>query len=216
MLYKSVNILLLLLSQKMPGAKYSTPNYYSQKGEGGDEDYFTSPHILQRGAGIGLGGAKYFTSDQFVQRGRRIGSIFRTIGKFLLPVAKKVVSVGKRVAKSDVVRNVGEELKKTAVEAGLDLAQAALEGDDLEESAAKSMSTAKQRVRDVLSDEIDKKRRKFVDGPVSRSNKKNNKKKKKKVKKAVYASKVRKSRLPRPRSRSPDALDSDSDIFDTE
>ena len=133
---------------------------FIQRGRGIDRIYHGDA-LIQRGRGIGLGSYKYYESPYFIQRGHGLGSLFRSIGSFLIPVAKKIFpaakSVAKKVVKSQAAKNIAKELKDSAIDAGLNLAETALTGGDLKESAKAGFEGAKKRVTKAAKREIDKK-----------------------------------------------------------
>ena len=82
------------------------------------------------------------------QSGAGLGNLFRSFFRWIVPAgkaalkrgaaagkeaAKKSLEVGKRAAGSQLVKSAAETLKKDAINAGIDIAQAAITGGDVSE-----------------------------------------------------------------------------------
>ena len=78
-------------------------------------------------------------SEYYVMRGSGIGSIFSNIFRGLIPLAKKLFTVGKTVAQSPAGRKILKAAKRTAMETGLDIAHDTLEGQNLNSVANKNL-----------------------------------------------------------------------------
>jgi len=78
-------------------------------------------------------------SDYHVMRGSGIGSIFSNIFRGLVPLAKNLFSVGKRAVMSKTGQQVMKAAKRTAMDAGLDIVNDVLDGENLKASAKKNL-----------------------------------------------------------------------------
>lgn len=81
-------------------------------------------------------------SEYYSMRGSGIGSIFSNIFRGLLPLAKKLFSVGKAAAQSPAGRKILKAAKKTALDTGLDIAHDTLEGENVK-------TVAKRKIKGV-------------------------------------------------------------------
>lgn len=101
--------------------------------------YYTSPAFLQMGSGRRALNA---------HTGAGFGSFFSSIGKMIMPMAKKAISsgakIGNKIVKSDIVQRIAKDFKNTAAKTGLDLAATALAGDASREGA-------KTKIKDSLN-----------------------------------------------------------------
>lgn len=88
-------------------------------------------------------------SDLYHMRGSGIGGIFSSIVRMLVPFAKTLFGVGKRVAASPIGKQVLKSAKRSAVKAGLDLAQDTLAGENVGKSIKRR---AKQAGKQMLDD----------------------------------------------------------------
>ncbi len=94
---------------------------------------------------------RYHRSDYYLMRGSGIGSVFSNIFTGLIPLASKLgkaamrlithpnsVALGKKLGKS-----VASAAKRTAVDAGLEMANAALRGENVGKAARTSLGPKK-------------------------------------------------------------------------
>jgi hypothetical protein len=88
-----------------------------------------------------------FHRGPYLQRGRGVGSVLAAIFRNVAPTLK---FLGKRALSSDVVRNVGGTLAKSAIRGGLNFAADALNGGNLKESAAANLQTAKRELSSTV------------------------------------------------------------------
>jgi outer membrane biosynthesis protein TonB len=72
----------------------------------------------------------------YIQRGRGIGSIFRSIGQFVLPA---VSTLGKNLLSSPITKSVLKTVKNSAIDAGLNLAADTLAGKNIPQSLITSL-----------------------------------------------------------------------------
>jgi len=98
-------------------------------------------------------------SDVLLMRGSGIGSIFTNIFRGLIPFAKQIFSVGKKVAKSNTGQSLIKSAKNHAIKAGLDIATDALQGKNIKQAAKKSLKRAGQDLVTDVSEELMKKTR---------------------------------------------------------
>ena len=85
-------------------------------------------------------------------RGSGVGAIFSSIFRHLIPLTKSAVSVGKKVLNTKTGDRVLKAVKGPAMQAGLDIAKDALEGENVLKSIGKhSKKAGKEAVRNVLS-----------------------------------------------------------------
>ena len=92
-------------------------------------------------------------------RGSGIGSIFSNIFRGLIPLAKGLFKVGRKVAASDGGQRILKAAKQSAINAGIDIAHDALQGENIKQSALKNMKQAKQNVFNSIDEEIMAKRK---------------------------------------------------------
>ena len=82
-------------------------------------------------------------------RGSGIGSIFSSVFRTLIPIAKSIFGITKKAAASPIGQQVMRAAKRSAVKAGIDLAQDTLAGENVGKSIKKR---ARQAGRQVLED----------------------------------------------------------------
>lgn len=124
-------------------------------------------------------------SDRYYMRGSGVGSIFSTIFRRLVPLAKNVVNTGLNFAQSKTGKKFIKGAKRTALDAGLNIAHDALQGQNLKQSVTKRLKNAgEELIEDIRGKPKRRKRRKKVIAKKYRggSTKKKPKKKKKKKK----------------------------------
>ncbi len=95
-------------------------------------------------------------SDLLLMRGSGVGSIFSNIFRGLIPLAKTVFSVVKKVAKSSAGQSLIKSAKNHAIKAGLDIANDALQGKNIKKAAKKSMKRAGQDLITDVSEQLKK------------------------------------------------------------
>jgi hypothetical protein len=83
----------------------------------------------------------------YLQRGRGVGSVLSALFRRVTPALKMM---GRQVAGSKVVRDIGGTLLNSAVQGGLNFAADALNGENLKESAATSVTTAKRELAKTI------------------------------------------------------------------
>ena len=72
-------------------------------------------------------------SDYYLMRGAGIGSIFSNIFRGLVPILGKLITVGKQSAKSEIGKSVIKAAKRSALDAGLNIAHDTLKGKKLKD-----------------------------------------------------------------------------------
>lgn len=77
-------------------------------------------------------------------RGSGVGSIFSSIFRHLIPIASSIFGIGKKVLQTKTGERVLEAVKRPAMQAGLDIAKDALDGENLLKSIKKHGKTAGQ------------------------------------------------------------------------
>lgn len=108
-----------------------------------------SNHNHMRGGGIHrsdryvMRGSGFHTSSQYEMRGSGIGSIFSNIFRKIIPFAKRLFGFGKQVIQSPTGQQVLKAAKRTAVDAGLNIAHNTLNGVPLGKAAKQGMKKAK-------------------------------------------------------------------------
>lgn len=92
-----------------------------------------------------------------LQRGHGIGSIFKSILRFIAPSLQSVKSVfakgaqiGSKIAKNPAVKDVMNTVRDSAIDIGLSTAADTLEGLDLKQSLDKNLTTGKLKVAESL------------------------------------------------------------------
>jgi hypothetical protein len=85
----------------------------------------------------------------YLQRGRGIGSLLSSLFRSVVPALK---TVGAKVLKSGLVRDVGKSLADSAVRSGLQLATTALDGGSMKGSLGSSITDAKRAVSQVIKE----------------------------------------------------------------
>ena len=82
-----------------------------------------------------------------VQRGQGIGSILGGLFRSILPkVAKSGLRAAGKIARSDIAKDVGRQLRDTATRSAVNMAVDALEGRNVKESLQNQLESAKQDI----------------------------------------------------------------------
>ena len=94
------------------------------------------------------------------QAGGGLGDIFKTFLRWIIPAGKTVlkegVSLVETAAKSNLAKNAAKTLKREAVNAGIDLAQAVLKGEkELKKNVKKKAKGIKENVTETISVSLD-------------------------------------------------------------
>lgn len=121
-------------------------------------------------------------SNQYLMRGSGIGSIFSNIFKAIIPLATKAVNIGRKAATSSTGQKILKAAKRTAVDAGLDIANDVLKGENVKTSAKKNLKSVGSRFVDNAAKEFStggkKKKKKKKRAGVKKNIKKKSKSKK--------------------------------------
>jgi len=70
-------------------------------------------------------------SELYHMRGSGVGSIFSSIFRTLIPIASTMFGMGKQVLETKTGQKVLEAVRKPALQAGLDIAKDALDGENV-------------------------------------------------------------------------------------
>lgn len=88
-------------------------------------------------------------------RGSGIGSIFSNIFRGIIPLASKAVNIGRKVISSPTGQKIMKAAKRTAIDAGLDIATDVLQGKNVKEAAKSNLKTVGTRFLDNASKEFE-------------------------------------------------------------
>lgn len=83
----------------------------------------------------------------YIQRGRGVGSTLNTMFKGVIPAAQ---IMGKQILASPVTKKVLKAAKRSALDAGFQVATDVLQGKKLKESVKENVSSAKKAVKKSL------------------------------------------------------------------
>jgi hypothetical protein len=114
-----------------------------------------------------------FHRGAYHQRGRGLGSMFAGLARTVFPILK---SLGKSIISSPTTKEILKSAKKSAINAGLDLAADTLSGKNIKQSVKHRGSEAVKRVGNTVSQQIKRKRE-----PTQRQPKKQKREKKSRV-----------------------------------
>jgi len=131
-------------------------------------------------------------SDSYYQQGGAsgIGSIFSSIFKGLIPLAKGAVKLGQRAISSNTGKKVIKAAKRSAVDAGLDIAHDVLKGENVGQTVTKRMNRIGNDLEQNIFNEFQTKK-KLKKKPKSRVPKKKKKAFKKGAGRGKKSKKVR-------------------------
>ena len=118
---------------------------------------------------------RHHRNTYYTTKGGGVGNVFSSIFKSLLPVAQKLFSGAKnafsRFNNSPVGEVVREAAKRTAVNAGLDIAADAMKGESIKSSMKKNLRLSKL-AKNMSKHFAEEKSKKFGGGKSGRKNKK--------------------------------------------
>ena len=120
----------------------------------------------------------------YVQRGEGIGSTLTSMFKGVYPALQ---AMGQKLMNSSITQKVLKTAKRSAVDAGLNVAKDVLKGKKIGESLSENISAAKKAVTDSLVSALDKAKVPVVAGV----------KRVKKIKTEKRKKKSRKGKVPR-------------------
>jgi hypothetical protein len=89
----------------------------------------------------------------YIQRGRGFGSTLSSMFKGVIPALQLF---GEKVMTSPITQNILKTAKRSALEAGLNVARDTLGGKNLKESLSENVTTAKKAVTESLLSALDK------------------------------------------------------------
>jgi len=112
---------------------------------------------------VNFGGS--FQLDQ--DRGAGLGSIFKTLYKTVSPLVKKLFTKGTNVLTSNASKKLLKEARKAGLKAGLNVAESALSGENIGESALENLEQFGKSLVSRANRLVDKKK-KIKTKPVKR------------------------------------------------
>lgn len=92
----------------------------------------------------------YFHQGADFQRGRGFGSLFSGLFRSLVPIAKAGANIGRRVLKSDFVRNLSSQALNVGKDMVKNIAADVIEGKNFQESAENNINYAKKNIAEAL------------------------------------------------------------------
>jgi len=93
----------------------------------------------------------YYHRGYSVQRGRGVGAILQGLYRSVVPIAKKGVNIGKRILKSEYLKNLANKSIDVGKDALMEIASDVLTGEKtLKDSSKTHLSRAKKRVAEAL------------------------------------------------------------------
>ena len=104
-------------------------------------------------------------SELYHMRGSGIGTIFSTLFRSLIPIAQTIFGATKKAASSPLGRKILKSTKRHAVDAGLEVAQDALDGENVIQAAKKRGKVAAEKTLMDLSKIESKTKKKNVKKP---------------------------------------------------
>ena len=96
----------------------------------------------------------YHYKSAYIQKGHGLGGIFRGIRNFFMPLARRVVTTLNKPEVKRVLKTIGKETLNTGSELVLD----SIQGNDIQSTLNKRISTAKKRIAESIEDGIKSKR----------------------------------------------------------
>ncbi len=121
---------------------------------------------------------RFHRNQYYAMRGGGVGSVFTNIFNKLYPITKAFIEKAKDLANTELGQRVSYAAKRTAVDAGLDMANDALSGTPIKSAVKKNLKLSK--LRKTFAENLDKSKKKSKRG--GRKIKKNKKMKTKKLK----------------------------------
>lgn len=85
---------------------------------------------------------RFHTSRDYIQRGAGIGSFFSSIYRAVVPVLRAIGVVGAKAVKGPVGQAVVKKAKRSAMQAGLNIAEDAINGENILQSAKTNVKKA--------------------------------------------------------------------------
>jgi hypothetical protein len=92
----------------------------------------------------------YFHEGLRHQRGLGLGSLFGSLFRSLMPIAKMGLSAGKKFFRSDLAKKIGSQALDIGKSAASNLAVDLLEGKKFSDSAAEQLDEAKSKIASAI------------------------------------------------------------------
>ena len=116
--------------------------------------HFKSPFYMQRGSGLLFHKSPYYIQPGHGQTGEGIGSIFKSMFRFLAPAAKKtfstVANVGKKILGNSTVRDVLNTVKEEAIKTSVNAVANAIQGNSVSEPMQSDIAEARDRIANTV------------------------------------------------------------------
>jgi hypothetical protein len=116
--------------------------------------HFKSPVYMQRGHGLLFHKSPFYMQPGHGQSGAGIGSIFKSMFRFLAPAAKKtfntVAKVGKQLLSNSTVRDVLDTVKQEAIKTSVNAVANAIAGNPVAEPIQADIAEARERVANAV------------------------------------------------------------------
>lgn len=94
------------------------------------------------------------------QGGAGLGNLFRSFFRWIAPIGKSVikqgVQAGKKIAKTQLVKDAAKTLQSDLTNAGVDMAQTALQGGNIKESFQNQTKKIGTNLSNSVSDSLEK------------------------------------------------------------
>lgn len=92
----------------------------------------------------------YYHQGVDFQRGRGFGSLFSGLFRSLVPIAKAGANLGKRVLRSDFVKNLSSQALDVGKDMVKNIAADVLSGKNFSEAADQELNVAKKKVGEAI------------------------------------------------------------------
>ena len=96
---------------------------------------------------------KIHKSELYHMRGSGVGSIFSALFRNLVPLVGTLFNLGKNITRTKTGRKVVKAAKRTAVQAGLDVAKDVLDGQNVVKTLKRRGKEASKNLLSALDDE---------------------------------------------------------------
>ncbi len=93
----------------------------------------------------------------YLQRGRGLGNLLSGLFRAVLPAAK---TLGKGILNSQLTKDIAETAKKSAINAGLNLASDLVAGNNMKTSLENNVEAARENMSKTLQSYVQKKKKK--------------------------------------------------------
>jgi hypothetical protein len=109
---------------------------------------------MQRGSG----GILFHRSPHYIQPGHGIGSIFKSLARFILPAAKKtfktVANVGKQIIANPIVRDLANTVKDEIIRTGVNAAANLIQGNEIAPEFQSNVDEARVKVANKVREKV--------------------------------------------------------------